>query len=247
MDITFDDVNKISTNIMWLSSNTILRVTANLWNISKKRGRSSYHRETRFYYDKAGKQVVNINLDIDVFVTIEQLKPNERSEKCYIRLNTTDIFYFKNAVESMFQVLNNDYKSIFGMKNGRARIQKKMTPIEIKCSSFNSYLVIQPDIIENRNGDERSSKGGIRINLSSPTNYVLLDMNGVITLKETLAHLSLPQYGQMLINYLGAPKLGEHMYQVGDAGNGEEVVNPNNRTLESLTSKKSYFNKYNLL
>ena len=248
MNVTFDDINKISTNVMWLSSNTILRVTANLWSISKKRGRSSYHRETRFYYDKAGKQVVNINLDIDVFATIEQLKPNERSEKCYIRLNTTDLYYFRNAIESMFQILNNDYNSIFGMKHGHARIQKKMTPIEVKCSYLNSYLVIQPDIIENRNGDEHSSKGGIRINLSSPTNYVLLDMNGVITLKETLAHLSLPLYGQALINYLGAPKLGEHMYQIGDAGNGEGVVNTNNRTLDSLTNKKeSYFNNYNIL
>ena len=73
-------------------------------------------------------------------------------------------------------------------------------------------------------------------------------MNGLITLKETLAHLSLPMYGQALINYLGAPKLGEHMYQVGDAGAGEGVVNPNNRTLDSLTNKKeSYFNKYNIL
>ena len=248
MNVTFDDINKISTNIMWLSSNTILRVTANLWSVSKKYGRSSYHRETRFYYDKAGKQVVNINLDIDVFATIEQLKPNERSEKCYIRLNTTDLYYFRNAIESMFQILNSDYNSIFGMKNGHARVQKKMTPIEVKCSCLNSYLVIQPDIIENHNGDEHSSKGGIRINLSSPTNYVLLDMNGLITLKETLAHLSLPMYGQALINYLGAPKLGEHMYQVGDAGDGEGVVNPNNRTLDSLTNKKeSYFNKYNIL
>ena len=76
MNITFDDINKISANIMWLSNNTILRINASLWSMSKKRGRSSYHRETRFYYDKAGKQVVNINLDIDVFATIEQLKPN---------------------------------------------------------------------------------------------------------------------------------------------------------------------------
>ena len=52
MDIEFDDINKISSTIMWLDTNTVVKINANMWNTSKRYGRSSYHKEIRYYNDK---------------------------------------------------------------------------------------------------------------------------------------------------------------------------------------------------
>ena len=248
MALEFDDINKITSTLFWFGPNTMLRVNASLWTNSPKYGRRSYHRETRYYNEKANKQLININLEIDSFLTIEQIKANKNSEKAFIKLRTSDLFTLRSTIEAFYHLLDKEYNSIFKMKDGKPIIAKKIKPVEMACSNAMNYLVFSPDIIENRNGDENSSKGGVRINLSSMTNYVLMDMTKLLELREILNTINLPMYGQMLVNYIGMPKLGTNMYQVGDSGEGEGTVSgQKGRTLDNLTKQSGYFNRYGLL
>ena len=245
MDIEFDDINKISSTIMWLDTNTVVKINANMWNTSKRYGRSSYHKEIRYYNDKADKQLVNINLDIDSYMTIENLKPNEKThEKAFIKLRTADLYLFRNAVISTYALLEKDYNSIFKIKDGKPIVQN-IKPIEVNCSNImGTYMVLTPDIVETKDG---KVKGGVRLNLSSTTNYALLDMNRLVELRELLNTINLPMYGQMLINYVGRPKLGYNLIQVGDAGGGEGISTPvKGRTLADLIKKGSK-NQFGLL
>nr|DAE82596.1 MAG TPA: hypothetical protein [Caudoviricetes sp.] len=245
MDVEFDDINKISSTIIWLDINTIVRINANMWNTSKRYGRSSYHKEIRYYNEKVEKQLVNINLDIDSYMTIENLKPNEKThEKAFIKLRTADLYLFRNALISMYTLLEKDYSSIFKIKGGKPVVQN-IKPVEVNCSNIvGTYMVLTPDVIESKDG---KVKGGIRINLSSTTNFVLMDMTKLLELKEILNTINLPMYGQMLINYVGRPKLGYNLIQVGDAGEGEGVSSPvKGRTLADLM-KKGNNNQFGLL
>lgn len=243
--IEFDDINKISSTIFWFGPNTVLRINAALWTNSAKYGRRSYHREVRYYNEKVGKQLVNINLDIDAYATIEQLKPTDKSEKAFIKLRSSDIFTLRTAVETMYRLLDKEFTNLFKMKNGKPVIAKKIKPIELSCSNAMNYLVFSPDIIEAKNN---SCKGGIRLNLSSNTNYILMDMNKLLELRETLNLINLPMYGQMLINYIGRPNFGTNLFQFGDDGEGEGTVSgQKGRTLDTLMKNSGYFNKYNLI
>jgi hypothetical protein len=178
-------------------------------------------------------------------MTIENLKPNEKThEKAFIKLRTADLYLFRNAVISTYALLEKDYNSIFKIKDGKPIVQN-IKPIEVNCSNImGTYMVLTPDIVETKDG---KVKGGVRLNLSSTTNYALLDMNRLVELRELLNTINLPMYGQMLINYVGRPKLGYNLIQVGDTGGGEGISTPvKGRTLADLI-KKGNKNQFGLL
>lgn len=248
MDIEFDDIGKISSVIMWLPQMTQVEIVSSLWNTSKKRGRTSYHKEVRYFNEAANKQLVNITLEFDTYVVINQIRPTSTGEKVFLMLHIPEIFILVNALDTMYSMITKDFNKIFQRKNGRAFIGKKLAPIEITLSKIsNSYLILSPDIIEERNGD---FVGGIRINLSSSTNYVIINMRQVIELKEKLK-TDVLVHGQAMINYIGRPEFGYNLYQIGDGTQGEDdVIAPvKGRTVSSLNSseKSKYFNLNGIL
>lgn len=248
MEVEFDDIAKISSVLMWLDKRTQLSIMTTLWNNSKKKGRTSYHKEVRYYNESAGKQVVNITLEFKTYVIISQINSGENGEKCYLSMGIPEVYMLINALDSMYNILSTQYKSIFKSKNGSPFIDKKIKPVEINLSSVsNSYLVLTPDFITYRNGE---SAGGLRINLSSSTNYVILNLRDLIDIKEKLK-TDIPLHGQAMVNYIGRPEFGYNMYQVGSGMDGEEdVVCPTKgRTVSSMTKnqKTQYFNLNGIL
>ena len=248
--ILLDDINKITNNLAWLSTNCVFRANVNLFNSSQKYGRRSYHSETSYWNEKAEKRVVNLNLDYDPYLTIEQVRPTEAGFKEFIRFRLQDVYAFRRIVNNMLDVLNGDgYKKVYGLSHGKLILRTHDTrAYSITTRPRGKYLLFSYDIMEMKNGELVPC---IRMNLASETNYVLISVGKMMELSEVLYHLNVCTFGQLLVNYIGKPELGTNLYVVKDGLHDSEedvVVNKPGRvvSINSNQRKKSFFDSHDI-
>jgi hypothetical protein len=239
-DLKFENYNKIEDIIYYLGPNAVLKMNLNLYSNSEKYGRRSYHQELEYYNTKAAEKVVNLKRSFDYFATIENLKA-VNSIKEYIMIRQQDILLLRKVVNSVFDIFNDQFDNMFGKKNGVVTLRNKIKPIQFDGLSLGKYLVFTPDINERTNGEKEAC---IRMNLSSPTNFVLMNQSKLSGFLECLNNMDMFGYAQSMLNYFGRPAYGTNLYDMTNNQDIEDnVVAQKGRVIQiqAKPNKTSYF------
>jgi hypothetical protein len=243
-ELNFENYNKVEDIVYYLGTNAVLKMNLSLYQNSEKYGRKSYHQEIQYYNEKMGEKVVNIKRSFDYYASIENLKPVDHMKE-YIIIRQQDIFLLRKVVNSVFELFNNEFDNLFGKRNGVVTLRNKIKPIEFSGLSLGKYLVFAPDIMENING-ERS--GCIRMNLSSPNNFVLMSLSKFSGFLECINNMDMFSYAQEMLSYFGRPKYGTNLYDFTASQDiDDETVARKGRKIQAKSSKSYFANKINEL
>jgi hypothetical protein len=211
-----------------------------MYSSSEKYGRKSYHQEIQYYNDKIGEKVINIKRSFDYFATIENLKA-VNSIKQYIMIRQQDILLLRKVMNSVFDMFNKEFDNMFVKKGGVVTLRNKITPVEFTGLNLGKYLVFSPDIMDTANGEKI---GCIRMNLSSPNNFVLMPIGKYSGLLECINNMDMFSYAQGMLSYFGRPNYGTNMYDFTDSQDIEDnVVARSGRKIQAKSNKSYFANK----
>lgn len=239
-ELQFENYNKMEDIMYYLGPNAVLKMNISMYQSSEKYGRRSYHQELQYYNEKIGQKVVNVKRSFDYFATIENLKPVNHMKE-YIMIRQQDIFLLRRVMDSVFKLFNDEFDNLFGKKNGNVILRNKIKPIEFSGLSLGKYLVFAPDIMESMNGDKTAC---IRMNLSSPDNYVLMNLSKYSGLLECINNMDMFAYAQGMMSYFGRPKYGTNLYDFTASQDIEDtVVARSGRKIQSKSNKSYFANK----
>lgn len=239
IEILHENYEKITDDLIWLSSNVLLRFTVILNYYSDKYGRNSYHKEVEYYSYKANKNVINIKRSFDYFLSIEDIKNKDN----YIRIGIQDIIGFRMFINKATDwFTGSKYKNLFARKDGRLVMLGKVDKLKISSLPLNKYIEIEPIIGEYNNAEQYI---GVRIFLSSESNFVDMDINKLFGLKYLLDSINMYQSAQLLLNYIQRPQFGTNLYTMDSSftkdENPENKIGIQGRKIQS--QNKSFFDK----
>lgn len=218
--IKFENYNKMEDVMYYLGSNAVLKMNTNLYTGSEKYGRKSYHQEIQYYNEKIKEKVVNIKRNFDYFLSIENLKPINHIKE-YIMIRQQDIFLLRRVMNKVFELYDSEFDNMYVKKGGNITLRNKFSPIEYSGLSQGKYLVFAPDLTEAMNGEKIPC---IRVNLSSPDNFVYMPINKYTGLLETINKADLFGYAQNMMSYFGRPENGTNLFDISGSQDLEDTI-----------------------
>ena len=237
-ELKFENYNKIEDTMIFLGKNTVLKMNLNLYQKSEKMGRSSYHKEIMYFNETIGEKVVNIKRSFDFFMSIENLKP-VNGEKQFIMIRQEDIWLFRKVLHKVHEFFSENFAEIFTKRGKSVNIDPNIKPIEYNGLPMNKYLIFTPDVTETISGQ---TIGCIRMNLSSPTNYVLMSLNKLSGLLESINNADMYLYAQNMSTYMGRPIFGSGLFDMTSRQEIEDqTIAVPGRKVQPKGSGKSYF------
>ena len=203
------DYAKVSCKILSLASNVVLRIVVILTDKTMNNTDIFVHREVEYSSSKFDRKMKNISLTPSYFLTIENVKPNPNNgEKAYIIISQDDRPIVVRALKHAYDEYNKNFSKIYAKRKGMLIKYGSTDPIEVTDLSLGKYLLINYDIVENKNGE---TFPGFRINLSSQTNYIVLSEKRFVAFLECLDKMDMFSYAMSLLNYVGRPELGTNL------------------------------------
>lgn len=214
-EVTINDINKIETILFWITNNVQLKIGVNTYTSTKK-NRTSYYKEIQYFNNNVQKDLINVQLTPDVYIAISQLK-EVNGFKADIKLNFQMTMFLKQALETLFNLLNSKYHEFYGKVGESYMVKKKIRQIEIQ-TMFGGYILLSPDIVEFPND---KYTGGVRIVLSDVNNSIVVPLSTIQTMYQILGNIDFFSYGLQMLNLACQPEFGNNRIKVGEKkGNG---------------------------
>lgn len=215
--------DKISDDIYYMGKNTILK-----FNVSLSRNidnmRSYFHKEFEYNSKYANANtLVSIRRQFDFYLSIENVKIDEISnEKAFILIGITEIMIFKYKLKDAIKWFRDkEFQDIYGYKNGKLIMTKRLNPIVIGNLPMNKYISMEPVVCDT--GDDRVA--GVRVYLSSENNYVDMTVDRFMGLYYIIDTINMYESAQLMVNYLGKPDYGTNRYSFSDGNDIEYADN----------------------
>ena len=231
------DVQKITSVIMWLSYNFVLKINVNLYsNFGNQR--RYYHKEVCYFNSKADANVVNINLTTDAFLTIEQIK-SANHLKASVMIRQQDLYSLSKAIKLLFRNLHSHARDMYYLtEDGKLHIHSNMEQsFSITDLPMGQFLEFSYDIMSNSLNNKEEPC--VKINISNIAD-VRMNERRLSELYTVLSTINIPMYAQSLLNYIGRPELGTNMYTMEGNGNGI----PGRKFTDKIGKKEeNYFDK----
>ena len=214
-EITINDINKIETLLFWITNNVQLKIGVNTYTSTKK-NRTSYYKEIQYFNNTVQKDLINVQLTPDVYIGISQIK-EVNGFKADIKLNFQMTMFLKQALETIFNLLNSKYDEFYGKVGESYIVKKKIRQIEIS-TMFGGFILLSPDIVEFPNGE---CTGGVRMVLSDVNNSIVVPLSTIQTMYQILGNIDFFSYGLQMLNLVYQPEFGSNRIKVGEKkGNG---------------------------
>lgn len=243
--IKFVQYDKLSDDLYFLGFNAILKFNVTLSKKGEDGKRHHFHKEFEYMSEKYNEKLITMKRSFDFFLSIENMKQCDNGVKEFIMIRAQDMYHVKDRLHAASRwFLSKDFEKLYARKNNELIMLGKVEPIEIAYLAMDKYIIIEPIIYSY---DDRKDRG-VRLYLSSPNNYVDMNVDKFMGLIYLIDSINMYQSAQLLLNYLGRPELGTNMYQFNSIGNAElqngyiESKN-NNRKIPSKNKQKSFFDK----
>lgn len=247
--ITFNRYDKLTDDLYMFGLNTILRFNVSLSKKGEDGNRYHFHKEFEYMSEKYNERIISMRRSFDFFLSIENLKPAENGIKEFIMIRVQDMYHVKDRLHAASKwFLSKEFENLYAHKKGQLVMLGKVEPIEITCLAMDKYLILEPIICKYENRSDR----GIRLYLSSPNNYVDMNVDRFMGLLYLIDSINMYESAQLLLNYLQRPEFGTNMYQFNSSENNEmkngfvESKN-NNRKIPVKGKQSSYFDKFDEL
>lgn len=212
--IVHGNYEKITDDIMWLSSNWLLRFTVCLNRYSDKYGRQNYHKE--YGYVKDVNNCININRSFDYYLHIDSAKRDQFGNKESIMIRNTDIYTFKFKLKLVCEWFTGDSnQGLFARKDGKIIMPRKVEPIKMVGLAADKYLEFEPTVYNADNGDQVV---GVRMYLSNDNNSLFMDINRLFSFRYIIDTFNMYQSAQLMLNYLQRPAYGTNFVDLSNKG-----------------------------
>lgn len=240
--ICHDDYEKLTDNIYFLGSNTVLRLNVTLANKREDGTRYSFHQEYEYttskYMNK--NRVVTLRRSFDYYLSIENLKSTPYNEKEFIMILVQDMYHFIEKIkEASKWFIDSSYSTLFATNKGKLTVLDRVPPIEIFIN--NKCIRLEPVVIDYAD----NTIEGVRMFLNSNSNFIDIPVGRFMGLLYLVERINLFESAQLLVNYLGRPDYGTNIYQFKDTTPVEQqggIVSKSNRQIPNKDTKyKSFF------
>lgn len=210
--IKHNQYEKIVDDILVLGSNAILRFNVILAKYSNRFGRVNYHQEFEYYNREAGTPTITMRRDFDFYFSIENIRTDSDVPiRQFIMITINDISGFQLFMQDVIRWFDDPaYDGLYVTDSNKKELvmTKQISPIFINLPPGNSYIMAEPMVYVNR---YNSQSPGVRLYLSSETNYVEIPLNTIRGLKALLDHTDMYNCACSLINYIQRPDLGTNL------------------------------------
>jgi len=240
------DYEKLSDDLMFIGSNTILRLNVILAKPdTRDQTRRHFHKEyaynTSKYTDK--NMVITMRRSFDYYLSIDKLDAREYSTMIRIQ----DIMLVRIKIH---EALNWFTLNIFGMKNNQLYIFKHPEPAIISGLVENKSIIFEPVVITWEDG---SQEQGVRMTLTDSNIYIDLPIAKFYGFAYIMDSINMFESAQLLVNYLGRPDFGTNLCEfeqnnyLNDTKLPQEEVDivAKERQIKNKERKKSFFDKIN--
>lgn len=206
--IVHDDYEKIVDTCFWLSQDYVMKFNVEL-NRRNKDTKTNFHKEVGYAIN--GDYRVNINREINAYLSIESSKRSESGDKVNIKIGMDEIYFFQYRLQEVVRwFTSKEYKDLFAKQDGRIFILSKVEPIRVYVR-YGYYIEFEPAI---RNISFNEQSIGVMMYLNSDGVSTFLDANKLLSFSYFISNFNIYQAAITLINYLGRPENGTHYYDM---------------------------------
>lgn len=207
--IQHDIYDKISDDIYLLGKNVILRFNINL---SKdiNNNRVYFHKEFQYpsKYNN-NSSLITIRRNFDFYFTIENIyKDEDTGIKEFIRLGITEIMLVQ---QKLYEVLkwftDKQFETLYARKGKDLIMLGRADNIKIANLPMDKYLIFEAIVCIY----ETNSFPGVRLYLSSSTNYIDMSVDKFMGFYYLLTNINMYESAQLMINYLERPDNGTNI------------------------------------
>ena len=217
--------DKLSDDLYMLGYNVILRFNVSLSKQLKDGKRYSYHHEYEYSTSKFIDQdkLITIRRNFDYHLSIENIREDGKGNKEFIMIGLQNILIVRKQFEMAVDWFIK--KNLFAVNNDNKLVMLgKVEPIQIFGLPMSKYLILEPIIINYENNMQQS---GVRIFLSSDSNFVDMNLDKFMGLVYLLNSINMYESACLLINYLQRPEFGTNLYNFNSRPNLDEIIDEN--------------------
>lgn len=210
--IRHDQYEKIVDDLFLIGDNVILRFNVILAKYSNRFGRINYHQEFEYYNREAGMSTITMRRDFDFYLSVENIRTdNDIAIKQFVMITVNDIYGFRLFLEDVMMWFDDprfDGLYVTDSTKGELVMTKAVKPISISLPPGRLYIMAEPMVCLNRFNEESP---GVRLYLSSETNYAEVPLNKMRGLKYLIDSIDMYGCACSLINYIQRPELGSNL------------------------------------
>lgn len=232
--LQFNDFDKITDTILFLSNDITLSICLPLNSKTKDGKVKNFHSEYKYYSSQLNKESYSIKRNIQPYFSINDLKDFKNS----IMLKVNDVWMLKMLIDNRIMPWFVGQNRIFFFDdNKRLQIKGKFDIQEFRLNDYN-FMAFAPIVIRFEDGTD---KEGIRFFLNNKDRYADLNIDTFIAFYCLLTKTDLYNAGANLANYVKTQPYDCGLYNI----NGEEDprYNDYDEWDSQKSSKGNFFNK----
>ena len=232
--IVFNDYDKITDNLIWFSSDIVLRFMVQLSVKSREGTRQSFHQEysyTSKFLDTSLSRQIRRNIDCALLIDIKG------------DFNNSVMIRYQNMVmlKLKLQTIVQWFTKLFKMQDdGKLYIvgkyKNEQVPMDMgKCIEFEPIVITY---------DDGKCSEGIRMYVNSKNIWVDMDISKFMAFYYLIDTFDMYQNACLLLNYLQRPEYGYNNYSMsgGSNNNTESFDEFKNEKHDKGDGSKSFFN-----
>ena len=210
--------SKLTDEIMFFGNNAVIRVNVLLYRNDTRTGKVGgngfyYYKENQFT-NKNGIVTRSITRNIDVYLSIENLKKSHRESNMreYMVLRGRDIEMMRILLLPKLEYLVSYLNETFQYREGKLYLDENIKTIEVEIGNGDKALYFRPGVHKLFN-DELTPC--LEVYLNSPKNVSLMNIGNVYEFIYFIRNINIYQYAASMLAAYGNPPMGLNLYDNG--------------------------------
>lgn len=202
--------DRITDDIYTIGKNVVLRFSVGL-SKSFNDQRIYFHKEYEYSskYNNDPKTLITVKRNYDFYYSIENvLKDENTGTKEFIRIGITEILLFEQKLKQAVDwFTSKEFESLYAKRMGKLIMLGKPESIKITGLPMEKFIIFEPTICIY----ETSTYPGIRMYLSSYSNYVDISIDRLMGLYYIISRFDMYNAALSMINYIERPPFGTNL------------------------------------
>lgn len=199
-----DNYNKISAVVMWLGTNTILKMNVSLFK-SSKNSMIPAHTEYEYFSEVHHQNMTSIRLNYDYYLSIENTKVDkDRAYKGFFGIRYPELYLLNFLLSKVCRwFIDTEYNGLYFIKDNTLNVNPTMNVRE-ELATDQCTLIVEPIVM----ATDTIQKPGVRFIYTKYNNYVDIDSSILFGFTEFLKRCDLFTMSIMLLSYTRNTPLG---------------------------------------
>ena len=216
-----DNLNKVSSVIMKLGFNGILKINVVLYRKAFNKLESMY-KEYEYYAEDHHRSMVSVQLNYDYFLSIEnQYEDKEIGGKVFLSMRYGELYIFKTLIDTSIAWFTEErFNNLYFIKDGKLQINRSISTVYNVAINQSTTISTEPIVI---NDTYKGITTGIRLVFTSAGHSIDIDTDTLFGFKMFLDTCNPYIMAQNLVNFVSRPTPGTNRINMNPT---QSQVNP---------------------